>query len=139
MKPNIRTKILVEADLSFLESIVSIINSHFQYHVVESPFFGTVMIPVKEPYHQTPFYLGEVFVTQCKVKIENKIGLGIIIGKHEEKAKLLAIIDAFFKSDSALIKEISMMLEKENKRQHMIKKRDVAHVLKTKVEFQSMD
>jgi len=107
--------------------------------MLEEPNSGLVMVKMRESAMKHLFYLGEVFVTECKVMINDVTGLGIIKGSHPKKSYYLAVIDAAYNADLEETKILDeMILEigeciKENR------KKETAQLLKTKVDFVTLD
>jgi alpha-D-ribose 1-methylphosphonate 5-triphosphate synthase subunit PhnG len=52
------------------------------------------MTQVRETARRSVFHLGEVLVTECKVRVAGTPGLGIVRGWNDSMAENLAIIDA---------------------------------------------
>ena len=88
---------------------------------------------------KTLFYIGEVLVTESKILIEGKLGIGIVSGNKMELAYCLGVIDAAYNAD---LKETKFwegtLLCEEIKIKEEMKKRE-AKILMTKVNFESMD
>jgi alpha-D-ribose 1-methylphosphonate 5-triphosphate synthase subunit PhnG len=97
------------------------------------------MIKARETAKNGLFYIGELLVTEAKVQVEGRIGIGIIAGDEPEAARDLAIIDAAFNAgleeasgwDERLLEEEARMLRREMD--------EAARVGRTRVVFESMD
>ncbi|WP_010676740.1 phosphonate C-P lyase system protein PhnG [Bacillus timonensis] len=139
MKRRRRTEILINGSRDLVEAFAKSIQNHYEVNVIQEPENSLVMVKMRETSKKSLFYPGEVFVTESKVQILNKIGIGIVAGDQPELAYQLAIIDAAFVAGLPETKEwIDRLLEEEK----MILKQQesVNHsILKTKVNFETMD
>lgn len=139
MVRKVRTKILANASAEFLKQLANEIESQYPIQMIEEPESGLVMIKMRESAQQYQFYLGEVFVTECKVMIGEVIGLGILQGAHKKKARCMAIIDAAFNAHLTLCSSLEEALSAEEDRQLHKQRELVASVLATKVDFDTLD
>ncbi|MFW6030255.1 MAG: phosphonate C-P lyase system protein PhnG, partial [Halanaerobiales bacterium] len=89
-----RTKVLIEGNFSLIKPIIDKIKEEEKIYTIEEPNTGLVMVKMRDSAKKQLFYLGEVLVTEAKVKIENSIGLGIVKGNNKGLAYDMAIIDA---------------------------------------------
>jgi alpha-D-ribose 1-methylphosphonate 5-triphosphate synthase subunit PhnG len=139
MKRRRRTEILINGSQKQTEDMVHVINEHYQVKVIQEPESGLVMVKVRETSQNSLFYLGEVLVTECKVQIEGTIGIGIMTGDHPELAYNLAVIDAAFEANLPETMGWVQLLENEEKL--ILEQRAAAShsILKTKVDFETMD
>lgn len=140
MKRRRRTEILIEGDPNLAAAIAGEIEEKNEALLAEKPNAGLVMVRMKETARLHPFYIGEVFVTECKVQLGGQIGLGIAEGDRPELSYHLAVIDAAYK---ALPEEVSgrwtkRLLEEEEKI-NVKRRQEAAGILKTKVSFETMD
>ena len=134
-----RTELLSYCSLQVLESLTKKIKKKYIIKTIEEPNTGLVMIKMRESAQKSLFYLGEVFVTECKVMIGDSIGIGIIKGYHPKKVYELAIIDAAYKENLEDVKELTKRLNKIEVKILNDKKKEIAQILKTKVEFETLD
>ena len=77
-----------------------------QVEILDEPSGAMVMMKHRDPLEKTPFYLGEVFVTQCTVKVSGHIGYGCVIGSDVKRAMYAAICDAVWGGDLPLKEEL---------------------------------
>ena len=81
-----------------------------------------------------------MLVTECKVQIQGSIGIGIVTGDQPELSYNLAVIDAAFEAMlPETIRWMELLLENEEK---VIQEQRAAanhSILKTKVNFETMD
>jgi alpha-D-ribose 1-methylphosphonate 5-triphosphate synthase subunit PhnG len=134
-----RTEILAICGLETLKNLSMVITKTHTVKILEEPSGGLVMIKMRESAMKHLFYLGEVFVTECKVMIDEVIGLGIIQGSHPQKAYHLAIIDAAYNSELEAVNKLDHMIQEIGEHHREKEKKVVANVLKTKVDFITLD
>lgn len=139
MKRRQRTEILINGSRTLPKQLATSIEKNYKITILSQPQEALIMVKMRETAKRSLFYLGEVLVTETKVEIGQHIGTGLIVGHDEELSYWLAIIDAAFLADlpevqgweSLLLEEEEILLE-ERKRKH-------ASILKTKVNFETMD
>ncbi|MGG0718034.1 phosphonate C-P lyase system protein PhnG [Robertmurraya massiliosenegalensis] len=139
MKRRQRTEILINGSRNLVEQLAKTITDNYEVKVIQEPEHGLVMMKVRETSKKTLFYPGEVFVTECKVQVEGAIGMGIIIGDQLDYAYKLAVIDAAFEANLQETNTWVERLEKEEGNILQSKKVDDQSILKTKVQFETMD
>lgn len=139
MKRRRRTEILINGSRTLVEQLANTISDNYEVKVIQEPDHGLVMMKVRETSKKTLFYPGEVFVTECKVQVEGAIGMGIVIDDHLDFAYKLAIIDAAFEAN--LIETYAWIELLENEENQIVQSRRLEEqsVLKTKVQFETMD
>ncbi|WP_409342841.1 phosphonate C-P lyase system protein PhnG [Paenibacillus sp. MBLB4367] len=139
MKRKQRTEILINGSGAVAAALAQEIKERHEVTTVEEPNHGLVMVKVRETAQKSLFYLGEVLVTECKVRIGGRIGVGILKGDEPERAYDLAVIDAAYEAGlketaawtEALLSEAGRIAEE--------RKAFAAGVLRTKVNFETMD
>lgn len=139
MKRRRRTEILINGSQKRVENMAHCIKDKYQVKVVQEPESGLVMLKVRETSQKSLFYPGEVLVTECKVQIEGRIGIGIVTGDQPELSYNLAVIDAAFEANLPETIGWMELLENEEK---VIQEQSAAashSILKTKVNFETMD
>mgnify|MGYP003342687833 FL=1 len=62
--------------------------------VTQPPACGTVMVQVREPVRRERFYLGEILVTRCEVRLGTERGWAMIDGDEPRAALAAALCDA---------------------------------------------
>ncbi len=139
MKRKRRMRILIEGSQELPKKLAHQIEQNYSLEMIMKPQGALTMIKMRETAKKTLFYLGEVLVTECKVKVGNQVGIGIVIGMKEDLAYQLAVIDAAFKAELSEINEWIPLLEEEEKRMIAAKRLDAAIIQKTKVNFETMD
>ena len=134
-----RTEILIRGSTDLATKLAQDIRSRYKIKTIDQPKEGLVMIKGRETAKRNLFYLGEVLVTDCKVLIEDQLGIGIIKGHNPEMAFNLAVIDAAY---NAGLNETEGWTEILQAELEIIVKRqseNAARVLKTKVNFEVMN
>lgn len=139
MNRKMRTEVLIDGSPELASSLASEIRSKHEVDLIEEPNHGLVMVRVRETAKMSQFYLGEVLVTECKVRIEGAMGIGIVKGDEPEKAYDLAVIDAAYAAGLQETAAWSNRLQTEG--EQIAAKRHAHHlkVLQTKVDFETMD
>ncbi|TDF94738.1 phosphonate C-P lyase system protein PhnG [Paenibacillus piri] len=139
MKRKQRTEMLINGSPDIVSALAGEIKSRYDVAVIEEPNHGLVMVKVRETAQKSQFYLGEVLVTECKVRVSGKIGVGMVKGDEPEKACDLAIIDAAYAAGLEETMAWSAILEAESSRLAEERAAFQAKVLRTKVDFETMD
>lgn len=134
-----RTRILIEGDRGLPQAISERIQSRHPVSTLEEPNEGLVMIRMRESAKNGRFNLGEVLVTEAKVLMGETIGIGIVVGHEPKLALALATIDAAFASGIPECGEIEAELLAEELRIEERERAQTAAVMKTRVDFQTMD
>jgi alpha-D-ribose 1-methylphosphonate 5-triphosphate synthase subunit PhnG len=134
-----RCKVLIDGNSKIAEQLAAVIKSNYKINVLDVPNNGLVMVKMRENAKQSLFYIGEVAVIEARVEVQGSIGLGVVIGADSQLAYNLAIIDAAY---NANIPEIlswrEILLAEEGLIEKKIKSK-TASILKTKVDFETMD
>ncbi|ODA42422.1 phosphonate C-P lyase system protein PhnG [Desulfosporosinus sp. BG] len=134
-----RTEILIKGSPEVSVKLAQEILTVHDVTTIEEPNNSLVMVKVRESAKRSLFYLGEVLITECKVMIKGILGIGLIKGHEPVLAYNLAIIDAAYNANLPETKEwASLLLSEEVK----IKETCEAlnnKILKTKVNFATMD
>jgi len=139
MKRRQRTEIFIQGDSQLAQQFAESIMDTYECREILAPQYGLTMIKMRETAKNSLFYIGEVLITEAKVEINNRIGIGIVVGMKDELAKHLAIIDAAYKADlpetttwEAQLIEAEKQITKE-----LAKKQ--AELFETKVSFETME
>lgn len=139
MKRKRRTEVLIKGSISLAEKLAKEIEEKYEVSTIQEPTCGLVMIKMRENSKNSLFYLGEVVVTETKVKINNSLGLGIVRENQPELSYYLAVIDGAYNGDlDETYKWKELLIEEELK----IKEQEryyMRNLLKTKVNFETMD
>lgn len=134
-----RTEILIKGSPEVSERLAQEIQIGYDVKIVEEINNSLVMVKVRESAKRSLFYLGEVLITECKVMINGTLGIGMIRGYEPVLAYNLAIIDAAYNANLPETKQWTnrLLLEEVNinKKYQILKNK----ILKTKVNFKTMD
>lgn len=133
------TKIFIDYGRETALEMAAEIQDKYTVNVVSEPKEALTMIKMRETAQNTLFYVGEVLVTEARVKVNEQPGTGIVQGHAPELALALAIIDAAFSSQ---LKEVTdwlpklEALEKAGNAEWLVKQSQLA---KTRVNFETMN
>ncbi|WP_042161371.1 phosphonate C-P lyase system protein PhnG [Paenibacillus gorillae] len=139
MKRKQRTEILTAGAPDLAAALAGDIIGRYQVDLIEEPNHGLVMVKVRETAQQSLFYLGEVLVTECKVRTNGAIGIGIVKGDQPELAYNLAVIDAAYTAELDETAAWTAALLAEHERIQTVRNSEHMQVLKTRVDFETMD
>ncbi len=134
-----RTRILVHCEKEFLRQWTEYFKQQNEFHVIEEPKNALTMIRMRESAQNTLFYLGEVLVSETRVECQGVIGIGIIQGNELEKSYDLAILDAACNAKLEGVEDLEKELVKQKEMQEEQHKKYVNQILKTRVNFETMD
>lgn len=139
MKRKKRTKILINGSSEVSEKLAKQITDRHEVRMIEEPNNGLVMVKMEENAKKSLFYLGEVFVTECKVQIDGQLGIGILKGDRAERSYHLAVIDAAYQAGLEEVEGWTEILLAEEEKIAANRKAFDNKVLQTKVNFENMD
>ncbi|MDR2197238.1 MAG: phosphonate C-P lyase system protein PhnG [Coriobacteriales bacterium] len=91
-----RTRVLIEGDAGLARELCAQIEALAPIERLDGPREILLMNKVRESAQNSLFYLGEALLTECKVRLGQSIGIGLILGRKAERAYELAVIDAAF-------------------------------------------
>lgn len=134
-----RTKIFIDFAQEEVKKFATEVRKKYEVKLVEEPKEGLAMIKVRESAKNSLFYFGEVLITECKVRIDEQVGIGVVKGKDFELSLALAIADAAFELDlpicSDYIDEFKKCEEEGLKKLRI----ENSRVAKTRVNFNIMN
>ena len=134
-----RTEILIKGSSEIAKKLSEKIEENYTVKIVEEPSLGLVMVKIRETAKKSLFCMGEVLVTEAKVLIEGKLGIGIACGNKPELAFYLGVVDAAYNAELEETKAFEeILLCEEVKINEKIKKHE-AKIFMTKVNFESME
>ncbi len=134
-----RTKIFIEYAREEVIKLSEEVSNKYNIEIISQPTEALTMIKVREKAKNSLFYIGEVLVTETKVRINDQIGVGIVRGHNEELSKAMAIADAYYKlndEDEDKWTEIFLKCEEEGIKNESLYKTYLAN---TKVDFNTMN
>ena len=133
-----RTKLLIEVGRKQALEMADQIANTYEIVEVQPPREGLVMVKLRESAQQSLFYIGEVLVTETKVKIQNVYGTGIVREMEPELSRALAIIDAAFKGDFPETKQWVPVMEQLKMELELEQQNIKRSIERTKVQFNTM-
>lgn len=139
MKRRRRTEILVQGNEQLAREFAQAITEKYECREITAPQYGMTMIKMRESAKNSLFYIGEVLITEAKVEIDSRIGIGIVAGMKEELARNLAVIDAAYKADLPETAEWQQALLNMEQKIAQAKIQEQAELFKTKVSFETME
>ena len=139
MKRKDRCKILLGLSDSLIRTLAKKVCEKHVVQEIEAPSHSLVMIKKRESSKNSVFYLSEILVSECRVMINDVMGLGILAGMNLKKAKYLAIIDAAFNANLKITEKIEKTLENEKLQQDKEERIKSKMVLDTRVSFNTMN
>jgi len=134
-----RTRILIEGSAELRRGLRRSVEESRSITTVEEARGGLVMMKMRETSKNSLFYIGELLVTEAKVQIEGRIGIGIIAGDDPEAAFDLAIIDAAFNAGLEESSRWEQLLAAEESRIAGRQALEAERIDRTRVSFESMD
>ncbi len=134
-----RTRILVHCSTAFLRQWAQYFEQKAQFQVIEEPKNALTMLRMRESAQHSLFYLGEVLVSETRVQCRDAIGIGLIQGNELEKSYALAVIDAACNAALDGVDQLEKALVQKKQEQDAAYARHVAGILKTRVNFETMD
>ena len=134
-----RTEILIRGSADVAGKLAREILNKYDVTTVEKSNNGMVMVKIRESAQRSLFYLGEVFITECKVMISGCLGIGMVKGAEPELAYSLAVVDAACNADLPETKAWDALLLLEESHINQAYTASMQKILKTKVSFDTMD
>ena len=130
------TQIVAEADLDALEAAAALIAERCSVRVLKAPTPGMVMVRHVDPLEGTPFYLGEVYVTECEVEVDGSLGYGCCLGSSSRRGLFAAMVDAVLSGSHPVADPVRVLLEEEQERIRSRRRLAASAVARTRVDFQ---
>ncbi len=139
MRSALRTKILIEVGHKEAFEMADEVMDKYEVHEILAPRQGLVMVKMRESAKNSLFYIGEVLITETKVKLGDSFGVGMLMEDNNELSKALAVIDAAYKENLPETKKwqetLNMLEQKLNNKIKEIK----CSIERTKVNFETMN
>jgi alpha-D-ribose 1-methylphosphonate 5-triphosphate synthase subunit PhnG len=128
--------VLVEAERQELASLLAGLEPLPAHEIVRQPETGLVMVQGRVGGDGSPFNLGEATVSRAAVRLESgEMGFGYVLGRDREKARLVALCDALFQSESYRPAVESKILAPLHERIHDEHRHVAARTAATRVDF----
>ena len=132
-------EILAEGSfMVWLRLAEEIAKSH-DIQVLRAPETCTMMLQAIDSVGQTPFYLGEVLMTEAAVAIQGKPGYGFALEDEPERAVCIAVIDAALAAEVPEGEYIRKIIAAEAERITERRLQESGLVAATKVNFAIME
>lgn len=135
-----RTEALIEGDRAVALGIARTIADEADVTELSAPHQGLVMCEVRETSRNSRFYLGDALMSECRVRIGDAEGLGVVLGSDDELAHALAVIDAAFNVEPPLscMDGVERMIEDAEDELARTREKDWRRVLTSRVSFDMM-
>lgn len=134
-----RTKIFIDYANDEVIEMAKEIKDKYDVEIIQEPIEGLAMVKVRETAKNSLFYLGEVLISECKVRINDTVGIGIVKGSQAELSQALAIADVAYEENLPGLEKWTKIFEECEKDglEKLKQKRSI--VGRTKVDFEMMD
>jgi len=139
MNRNRRTRILVLGEPGLRKQLAADVRQRCQVAILQEPAWALVMLTIRETARNSLFHPGEVLVSEAKLMVDSAIGVGIITGDQPLAAEELALIDGAWNAGCEFVSTWIPLLLAEEKKLHERQAREQAVIMRTKVDFQTMD
>lgn len=133
-----RTRLLICYGNEELLQMADEIKGKYPVEWISRPQEGLTMIKVRETAKQTLFYLGEVLITEARVRIGGVIGLGVVTGSRPGLCEALAVVDAACRAGLPETGHWETYWEKIREKESLQKKIRNKIRERTKVDFRTM-
>lgn len=135
-----RTEVLVQSDPRIAHELAELVEREVRVEDVVAPHQGLVMCQVRESARNSRFYLGEVLVTECRVRIGEAEGLGVLVGSDADHARALAVVDAAYaqKQPLACMDELERTILGAQESLTLRRRTEDARTYVSRVEFNEM-
>lgn len=108
------------------------------FDIISGPSEGLVMVKTREHAKNTLFYMGEVLVTETKIRHGSTVGTGLVKGSDNELSQAMAFIDLSIKMEQFTTELNEILNTLKN-----VEANDIAEktekILQTKVNFEMMN
>lgn len=108
------------------------------FDIISGPSEGLVMVKTREHAKNTLFYMGEVLITETKIRHGSVVGTGLVKGSDNELSQAMAFIDLSIKMEQFTTELNEILNTLKN-----VEANDIAEktkkILQTKVSFEMMN
>lgn len=132
-------EILAEGSFTVWLRLAEEIAKKHDIQVLRAPETCTVMMQAVDSVGQTPFYLGEVLMTEAAVAIDGKTGFGFALEDEPERAVCIAVIDAALAAGVPECGYIRGVIDDEAERISVLSRQEKGLVAATRVNFAIME
>lgn len=135
-----RTEVLIEGDRALARDLAALIERAAEVVEVVAPHQGLVMCDVRETARNSRFYLGEALMTECRVRIGDVEGLGVVLGTDGALAHDLAVVDAAYALEEplAVMAELDRRIACAQAALAERREREAARIMASRVSFDTM-
>lgn len=133
------TELIIEYGSHQIEDYLPIILEKYSIEEIIPPHLGLVMIKQRETAKQSLFYIGEILVTETKVRYGDKIGLGLVKGDKPALSRALAIFDLAYVCQWPEWQQVETWLEELSSVKLEERDRQTKRIMQTKVDFSTMN
>jgi len=130
---------LAQAPFHLLARLVELVGIPPSLETVRPACSGLLLATVSESVERQAFHPGEILVTTCEVRVDGRVGRGIVLGMAAETAKHCAILDAYLQGPGARRAEVLEALAGENccRAARQLAEREMVQA--TRVRFDTME
>lgn len=132
------SRILAQARMETITRLCAEIEKDHMIDVTWPPTTCVTMAKARDGVKGASFLLGEVLLTECRVRIAAMDGVGVVIGEDPERAYCLALFDAAFNARQLPPQWISV-LEAEEHRVNESRQKESQLVGATRVQFDAYE
>lgn len=140
MSRRTRTEVLVESAPSLAHELARALEAELPVRVVVPSRQGLVMNQVRETARNSRFYLGEALMSECRVRIGDVEGLGVVLGADGDLARSLAVIDAAYACEPApaVLADVDARIAAAGRALDAERAREAALIMGSRVSFDEM-
>lgn len=139
MRRGERTRVLIDGDPDLRRQLANEVRAAYEVEVLQPPRRGLVMVPLRETARRARFYLGEVLVSEARVRLAGAFGLGLLVGDDAEAALDLATVDAAWSAGVPESRAWHERLRQEARRLSRQRAGEEERLLRTRVAFETME
>lgn len=132
-------EVLAAGDLAVWQVLAENIAAGYEIKVLQEPETCMTMMQAVDSVGCTPFYAGEVLMTEAVVSINAVMGFGFVLEDEPVRALCMAIIDAALGAHIKEEREIRQCISAEEARLIELQRREISLVAATKVRFAIME
>ena len=130
---------MVLGDPSLRRDLAGEVRAAAAVEEISAPRLGLVLATVRESSRRSLFHLGEVLVSEAKVRVDGVPGLGLIRGRDLDAAADLAVVDAAWNAALPCTAGWTARLEAAEAALEAALDREQASFSSTRVEFETLD
>jgi len=132
-------ELLAEGDKKLWQGLAEDISRTHEVEVVYPPETCLVLMQVRDSVGQTPFYAGEVLLTEAAVKVNGMLAHGFAMGNEPVRALCHAVITAAMQLELPEKNIITMTLAEEAERVRCRRAAEDGLIASSRVRFDVME